>query len=334
MNINAQQFLTIDTHTGGNPTRTVLTGMPELKGNTIQEKMLDMKQNHDYIRKFLVYPPRGHDVMSSTIVLPALKEEADFSVIFAETGGYLPMCGHDTIGTCTALVELGYVEVKEPVTTVVLDTPAGVVEAECKVTDGKVEEVTFVSTDAFHLKTVYVDYKDKKNIKCDIAYGGNFYGIIKAEELGLTLEVSDSEEIVSVAMEIRDAINAEHTVQHPEFPFINKLTHMELYTPGDVTKNAVIVPPGGIDRSPCGTGTCAKVSTLYKEGTLGQDEAFIHESITGSQFKARLLSTREENGVTYNRISITGSAWIMGRHDFYLNENDPLNQGYLLIPEI
>src|SRR5699024_6382118 len=327
MNINTKQFLTIDTHTGGNPTRTVLTGMPELKGNTIQEKMLDMKQNHDHIRKFLVYPPRGHDVMSSTIVLPALKEEADFSVIFAETGGYLPMCGHDTIGTCTALVELGYVEVKEPVTTVVLDTPAGVVEAECKVTDGKVEEVTFVSTDAFHLKTVYVDYKDKKNIKCDIAYGGNFYGIIKAEELGLTLEVSDSEEIVSVAMEIRDAINAEHTVQHPEFPFINKLTHMELYTPGAVTKNAVIVPPGGIDRSPCGTGTRAKVSTVYKDVTLGQDEACIHESITGSQFKARLLSTSEENGVTYNRISITGSVWIMGRHDFYLNENDPLNQG-------
>ncbi len=334
MNINAKQFLTIDTHTGGNPTRTVLTGMPELKGDTIQEKMLDMKENHDHIRKFLVYPPRGHDVMSSTIVLPPLKEEADFSVIFAETGGYLPMCGHDTIGTCTALVELGYVEVKEPYTTVVLDTPAGVVEAECKVTDGKVEAVTFVSTDAFHLKTVYIDYGEQKDIKCDIAYGGNFYGIIKAEDLGLELDVEDSEEIVAVAMEIRDSINAQHTIQHPEFPFINKLTHMELYTPGDVTKNAVIVPPGGIDRSPCGTGTCAKVSTLYKEGALGLDEAFIHESITGSQFKARLLSTRKEEDVTYNRISITGSAWIMGRHDFYLHADDPLNEGYLLIPEI
>ncbi|SOC42918.1 proline racemase family protein [Salinicoccus kekensis] len=334
MNINAKQFLTIDTHTGGNPTRTVLTGMPELKGETIQEKMLDMKENHDHIRKFLVYPPRGHDVMSSTIVLPPLKEEADFSVIFAETGGYLPMCGHDTIGTCTALVELGYVEVTEPYTTVVLDTPAGVVEAECKVADGKVEEVTFASTDAFHLKTVYVDYKDRKDIKCDIAYGGNFYGIIDAADLGLTLDVGASEEIVSVAMALRDAINEQHEIQHPEFPFIDKLTHMELYEPGEVTKNAVIVPPGGIDRSPCGTGTCAKVSTLHKDGMLGPDEEFIHESITGSRFRAKLLSTREEAGISFNRISITGSAWIMGRHDFYYHEDDPLNEGYLLIPEI
>lgn len=334
MKINTKQFLTIDTHTGGNPTRTVLTGMPELKGNTIQEKMLDMKMNHDHIRKFLVYPPRGHDVMSSTIVLPPLTEEADFSVIFAETGGYLPMCGHDTIGTCTALVELGYVEAVEPYTSVVLDTPAGIVEAKCKVSDGKVEEVTFISTDAFHLKTVHVDHKDKKDIQCDIAYGGNFYGIIKADDLGLSLDVAQSEEIVSVAMALRDEINATHEIKHPAFPFINKLTHMELYEPAGVTKNTVIVPPGGLDRSPCGTGTCAKVSTLYKDGALGIDEEFIHESITGSQFKAKLLSTYEKDGISYNRISITGSAWIMGRHDFYLHEDDPLNQGYLLIPEI
>lgn len=109
---------------------------------------------------------------------------------------------------------------------------------------------------------------------------------------------------------------------------------MELYEPAGVTKNTVIVPPGGLDRSPCGTGTCAKVSTLYKDGALGIDEEFIHESITGSQFKAKLLSTYEKDGISYNRISITGSAWIMGRHDFYLHEDDPLNQGYLLIPEI
>lgn len=334
MKINTRQFLTIDTHTGGNPTRTVLTGMPELKGETIQEKMLDMKQNHDHIRKFLVYPPRGHDVMSSTIVLPPLKEEADFSVIFAETGGYLPMCGHDTIGTCTALVELGYVEMVAPYTSVVLDTPAGIVEAKCKVTDGKVEEVTFISTDAFHLKTVYIDYKDNNSIKCDIAYGGNFYGIINAGDLGLSLDVGASEDIVSVATALRDEINAAHNIRHPEFPFIDKLTHMELYEPGEVTRNTVIVPPGGIDRSPCGTGTCAKVSTLYKDRALSIGEEFVHESITGSQFKATLLSTREDAGVFYNRISITGSAWIMGRHDFYYHADDPLDQGYLLIPEI
>lgn len=333
MNLNSKQFITIDTHTGGNPTRTVLSGMPPLKGDTIQEKMLDMKENYDYIRKFLVNPPRGHDVMSGTILLPPIAAGADYSVIFVETGGYLPMCGHDTIGTCTALVELGYVERKEPYTSVVLDTPAGIVEVKCKVVDGEVEEVTFNSTASFHLKTVEVNYQDQ-TVRCDIAYGGNFYGIIRASDLELTLDVSRSEEIVSKAMVIRDIINEEYDIQHPEYEFINKLTHMELYEEGEVTKNTVIVPPGGIDRSPCGTGTCAKVATLYQAKKLNIDDTFIHESITGSQFKARLIDVVEKDGVVYNKVSITGSAWLMARHDFYMHESDSMSDGYLLIPEI
>ncbi|WP_213809570.1 proline racemase family protein [Jeotgalicoccus sp. WY2] len=333
MNLNSKQFITVDTHTGGNPTRTVLAGMPRLKGDTIQKQMLDMKENYDYIRKFLVNPPRGHDVMSGTILLPPIDKQADFSVIFVETGGYLPMCGHDTIGTCTALVELGYVERKEPITSVVLDTPAGIVEAKCKVADGKVTEVTFNSTASFHLKTVEVSYLNKI-IHCDIAYGGNFYGIIKASDLEVTLDVSRSEEIVAKAMEVRDIINSEHEIEHPEYEFINKLTHMELYEEGKVTKNTVIVPPGGIDRSPCGTGTCAKVATLFKKDRMGINDTFIHESITGSQFKAQLLDAQEKDGIIYNQVSITGSAWLMARHDFYMHESDSMNEGYLLIPEI
>lgn len=333
MNLNSKQFITVDTHTGGNPTRTVLAGMPRLKGDTIQKQMLDMKENYDYIRKFLVNPPRGHDVMSGTILLPPIDKQADFSVIFVETGGYLPMCGHDTIGTCTALVELGYVERKEPITSVVLDTPAGIVEAKCKVADGKVTEVTFNSTASFHLKTVEVNYLNKI-IHCDIAYGGNFYGIIKASDLEVTLDVSRSEEIVAKAMEVRDIINSEHEIEHPEYEFINKLTHMELYEEGEVTKNTVIVPPGGIDRSPCGTGTCAKVATLFKKDRMGINDTFIHESITGSQFKAQLLDAQEKDGIIYNQVSITGSAWLMARHDFYMHESDSMNEGYLLIPEI
>ncbi|WP_342388879.1 proline racemase family protein [Salinicoccus bachuensis] len=332
--INSKQFITIDTHTGGNPTRTVVAGMPALKGETIQEKMIDMKENHDHIRKFLVNPPRGHDVMSGTILLPALDPKADFSVIFIETGGYLPMCGHDTIGTCTALVELGYIERQEPVTNVVLDTPAGIVEAECKVVDGKVEAVSFISTDSFHLKTVHVDYDGLEDIRCDIAYGGNFYGIIKASDIGLSLEVGKSEELVMKAMEIRDIINETYEVRHPSYPFIDKLTHMELYEDGDPVKNTVIVPPGGIDRSPCGTGTCAKAATLHHLDRMEVGEGIVHESITGSQFTAKILSEESSGEATYLKVLITGSAWLMGRHDFYMNEDDPLSQGYLLIPEL
>lgn len=196
-----------------------------------------------------------------------------------------------------------------------------------------IEEVTFVSTESFHLKTVDVLFEGR-NVRCDIAYGGNFYGIIRAEDLGLSLDIANSEGIVAAAMELRDVINSEHDVRHPEYPFINKLTHMELYEEGEVVRNTVVVPPGGIDRSPCGTGTCAKVATLYKEGRISENDLFIHESITGSQFKARLISSKEENGITFNKVSITGSAWIMARHDFYMNESDPLQNGYLLIPDI
>ncbi|MFB9861548.1 proline racemase family protein [Salinicoccus siamensis] len=330
----SKQFITIDTHTGGNPTRTVVAGMPELKGETIQEKMLDMKENHDHIRKFLVNPPRGHDVMSGTILLPPLDDAADFSVIFIETGGYLPMCGHDTIGTCTALVELGYVERQEPLTTIVLDTPAGMVEATCTVSDGKVESVSFVSTDSFHLKTVHVDAGGYTDVRCDVAYGGNFYGIIKASDIGVALDVDRSEEIVMKAMAIRDIINDTHEVRHPSFSFINKLTHMELYEEGDPVRNAVVVPPGGIDRSPCGTGTCAKAATLHQAGRMQVGESFIHESITGSKFSAQILSVAAQDGVDYLKVRITGSAWLMARHDFYMDPDDPLSQGYLLIPEI
>src|SRR5699024_94952 len=140
MNQNSKQFVTLDTHTGGNPTRTVLSGMPALAGDTIQEKMLDMKENHDHIRKFLVNPTFTHDVINVTLRLPPLRPEADYSVTFIETGGYHPICCHYTIGKCTALVEMGYVERVELITPVVLDTPAGIVEAECRVADGKVEK--------------------------------------------------------------------------------------------------------------------------------------------------------------------------------------------------
>lgn len=329
-------FSTIDTHTGGNPTRTVISGLPPLKGKTMSEKMLYMEKHYDWIRKFLMNEPRGHGVMSGALLVDPCHPEADIGVIYIETGGYLPMCGHDTIGCCTALVEAGLIEVFEPYTTLKIDTPAGLIEVNIKVEDGKAKEVTFVNVPSFLLKTVTLNVEGIGNVTCDIAYGGNFYGIIDARELGLELKVENATEIVETGIKIRNLINETEEVIHPAYPFINGLTHMEFYTdpvhPEADVKNTVIVPPGGIDRSPCGTGTSAKVATLYKKGQLGMNESFIHESIVGSLFKARVLEVTKVKDIDAVIPEITGAAWLMGMHRFYYNEEDPLKEGFLLIP--
>lgn len=329
-------FSTIDTHTGGNPTRTVISGLPKLKGSTMSEKMLYMQEHYDWIRKFLMNEPRGHDVMSGALLVEPCHPDADVGVIYIETGGYLPMCGHDTIGFCTVLIEAGLIEITEPYTNVNLDTPAGLVKAKIKVVNGKAEEVTFANVPAFLLKSINVDVDDIGEIECDIAYGGNFYGIIDARTLGLELSKENASTIIDKAITIRNTINEFIDVVHPEYPFINGLTHIEFYTdpvhPNADVKNTVVVPPGGIDRSPCGTGTSAKLAVLFSKNEIGVDELFVHESIVGSLFKAKIteLSMVKDSNALISEV--TGSAWIMGMHRFFYNEKDPLKEGFLLIP--
>lgn len=329
-------FSTIDTHTGGNPTRTVISGLPILKGETMSEKMLYMEEHYDDIRKFLMNEPRGHGVMSGALIVDPCHPDADVGVIFIETGGYLPMCGHDTIGCCTALVEAGLIEVKEPYTTLKLDTPAGLIEVRIKVTNGKAEEVTFANVPSFLLKTVTVDVEDIGEVTVDIAYGGNFYGIVQASDVNLELTTNNASAIIDQAIAIRNQINAVEEVVHPEFPFIEGLTHMEFYADPDHpeadVKNTVVVPPGGIDRSPCGTGTSAKVALMHERNELAVDELFVHESIVGSLFKARVLEPTKVKDLEAVIPEVTGSAWLMGMHRFFYNERDPLNEGFLLIP--
>ncbi|WP_040227003.1 proline racemase family protein [Bhargavaea cecembensis] len=329
-------FQTIDTHTGGNPTRTVISGLPPLNGETMSEKMLDMQNRFDWIRKFLMNEPRGHGVMSGALMTDPCHPDADVGVIYIETGGYLPMCGHDTIGFCTALVEAGLIEVKEPFTDIKVDTPAGLVEVRVRVEDGKAKEVTFENVPAFLLKSVGIDVDGIGHVEADIAYGGNFYGIIDARKLGLTLTEDHSAEIISKAIRIRNAINEQEEIVHPQYPFISGLTHIEFFTdpvhPEADVKNTVIVPPGGIDRSPCGTGTSAKLATLHARGEIGENEPFVHESIVGTLFRARVLGTADAGGKEAVLTEVSGSAWIMGMHRFFYNERDPLREGYLLIP--
>lgn len=335
--MNVQRvFTTIDTHTGGNPTRTLISGLPYLKGSTMAEKMLYMEKKYDWIRKFLMNEPRGHAVMSGALLVEPCHPDADIGVIYIETGGYLPMCGHDTIGCCTALIEAGLIDVLEPYTYIKIDTPAGLIEAKINVTDGTAEEVSFINVPSFFLKSIQLYVDGIGEVECDIAYGGNFYGIIDARKINLHLTKENASNIIEKAITIRNAINATEEVIHPEFPFIKGLTHIEFYSdpvhPDANVKNTVVVPPGGIDRSPCGTGTSAKVATMFHKGEIQMNELFIHESIVGSLFKAKVLQTTKVNTTPAVVTEITGSAWIMGMHRFFYQEEDPLKEGYLLIP--
>ncbi|MCZ2260293.1 proline racemase family protein [Sporosarcina sp. G11-34] len=329
-------FSTIDTHTGGNPTRTLISGLPRLIGETMSEKMLYMEKNYDWIRNFLMNEPRGHGVMSGALITDPCHPEADIGIIYIETGGYLPMCGHDTIGACTALVEAGLIEVKEPYTNINLDTPAGLIKVQIKVVNGKAEEVSFANAPSFLLKSIEIEVEGVGHVECDIAYGGNFYGIIDARKLDISLEKENATAIINKAIDIRSAINATEEVVHPEYPFIKGLTHIEFYTdpvnPAADLKNTVVVPPGGIDRSPCGTGTSAKLATMFKNKEIGLDETFVYESIVGTMFKARVLSETKVKELDAVINEVTGSAWVMGMNRFFYNERDPLKEGFLLIP--
>lgn len=329
-------FKTIDTHTGGNPTRTVISGLPKLEGETMSEKMLYMEAHYDWMREFLMNEPRGHSVMSGALLTDPCHPEADIGVIYIETGGYLPMCGHDTIGCCTALVEAGLVEVTEPFTYINVDTPAGLIKVTVKVENGKAKEVTFANAPSFLLKAIDIHVEGIGHVECEIAYGGNFYGIIDARKLGIPLVTENAAEIIDQAITIRKAINESVEVVHPEYPFINGLTHIEFFTdPVDdkaTLKNTVVVPPGGIDRSPCGTGTSAKLATMYHKKEIAMNEEFVYESIVGTLFKARVLEETVVGDLNAVVNEVTGSAWVMGMHTFFYQEKDPLKTGYLLIP--
>lgn len=325
---------TIDTHTGGNPTRTVTSGAPKLYGNTMTEKMVYMSERHDDFRRALMFEPRGHEVMSGCILTEPCDPTADIGVVFIETGGYLPMCGHDTIGVCTALIEGGVFPADKDV--IRLDTPAGLVEAKLDTEDGKVKQVTFTNIPSFlYQKNASLYIEGLGEISLDIAYGGNFYGIVDARPLNLSLMPNNASEIIRLAIKIREAVNADMEIVHPEIEVIRGLTHIEFFadpiSPLAHCRNTVVVPPGGIDRSPCGTGTSAKVATLYAKGELQINEEFVHESIVGSMFYAKVLQETKVGQLSAVVPQISGSAWVTGFHQFVIHANDDLKDGFFLI---
>jgi proline racemase len=328
----------VDSHTEGEPARVVIGGVPPIPGKTMVEKWLWAQKNLDDLRTMLMFEPRGSNIQSGSIITAPANPEADVGVLFIEVSGFLPMCGHMTIATCTVLVETGMVEAKEPVTPIVLDTPAGIVRAEVRVKDGEVQDVTFQNVPAFlYKRDVVVDVPDLGKVKLDIAWGGNFYAILPAERVGLELVPERAKEIVEKGSKIREAVFEQVQIEHPENPAINRCTHVRFIAPPvnpkATAKNAVLYGVEAIDRSPCGTGTSAEIATRYAKGELRLNEEFVSESIIGSLFYGKAIAETKVGSFPAVVPTIRGSAYIMGLQQFVLDPRDPWPRGFYLGPK-
>ncbi|GAA3644463.1 proline racemase family protein [Streptomyces fenghuangensis] len=327
-------FHAVDSHTEGMPTRVITGGIAPVPGATMAERRTYFMRHLDHIRTLLMYEPRGHAAMSGAVLQPPIHPEADWGVIYIEVSGCLPMCGHGTIGVATVLVETGMVPVTEPVTTVRLDTPAGLVTAEVHVHDGAARAVTLRNVPSFAVALgEKIEVPGFGQITYDLAYGGNFYAILPVEELGLPFDRSRKEEILRAGLEVMAAINAAGEPVHPEDPGITGCHHVQLLAPGSDarrSRNAMAIHPGWFDRSPCGTGTSARMAQLHARGELPLHRDFVNESFLGTSFTGRLVDETEVAGRAAVVPTFTGSAWITGTAQFFLDPTDPFPEGFLL----
>ena len=327
-------FHAVDSHTEGMPTRVVTGGVGVIPGATMFERRQHFVEHLDHLRTLLMYEPRGHSAMSGAILQPPTRPDADYGVLFIEVSGCLPMCGHGTIGVATVLVETGMVPVTEPVTKVRLDTPAGLVGVDVEVRDGVARRVTLANVPAYaHALDQRVDVPGFGDVRYDLAYGGNFYAILPIEELGLPFDRAEKQRILDAGLAIMSAINEQAPPQHPENPEIKGCHHVYLAAPGSDAKrsrHAMAIHPGWFDRSPCGTGTCARMAQLHARGELPLDQDFVNESFIGTSFVGRLIGETTVGDLPAVLPTVTGRAWITGTAQYFLDPEDPFPQGFLL----
>lgn len=329
-------FKCIDAHTCGNPVRLVYTGGPALAGENMSEKRQHFLREYDWIRKGLMFEPRGHDMMSGSILYPPHDPENDVAVLFIETSGCLPMCGHGTIGTITIAIEKGLIKPKKP-GFVRMEAPAGLVNIQYHLEDGKVKWVRLTNVPSFLVnEKLEVECPELGLLRVDVSYGGNFYAIVDIQENFKGLEHYPADKLISWARTIRTRLNEKYSFVHPENATINGCSHV-LWTgavidPASTARNAVFYGDKAIDRSPCGTGTSARMAQWYRKGKLKTGDVFVHESIIGSIFKGRIEEELEVNGMPAIRPSIEGWAKIYGYNEISIDrEDDPYAYGFQVI---
>jgi proline racemase len=298
----------------------------------MNERRLYFVEHLDHVRRLLVNEPRGHSAMSGAILQPPTRPDADFGVLYIEVSGCLPMCGHGTIGVATVLVETGMVEVVEPVTSIRLDTPAGLVVANVTVKDGHAESVTLENVPA------YCDRLDETievpglgEVRYSLAFGGNFYAMVDLDDVRLPFDRERKAEILSAGLAIMDAINTSAPPKHPQIDGVDHCHHVEFIAPGSDaahSRHAMAIHPGWFDRSPCGTGTSARMAELHARGELALHHDFVNESFIGSRFTGRLVGETTVGGLPAVLPTITGRAWVTGIGQYMLDPTDPYPAGF------
>ena len=329
-------FHCIDAHTCGNPVRLVADGGPELEGKNMSEKRQHFLKDYDWIRKGLMFEPRGHDMMSGSILYPPHDPQNDFAVLFIETSGCLPMCGHGTIGTITIAMEEGLISPKTP-GVIRMEAPAGLINVEYKMQNEKCKSVKLTNVPAYLDKEgITADCPELGELVIDVSYGGNFYAIVDVQKNFKGLEHYPADKLIAWARELRKNINAKYEFIHPEDPTINGCSHI-LWTGAVLDKtstarNAVFYGDKAIDRSPCGTGTSARMAQWYAKGKMKRGDVFVHESIIGSKFKGAIEEELTVNGKSAIRPGIEGWAKIYGYNTISIDkDDDPYAYGFQVV---
>jgi proline racemase len=335
-----QVICTIDSHTAGEPTRIVTSGLPPIPGQTMAEKLAYANAHLSWALGLLILEPRGHKDMLGAVLVPPCSLEADIGVLYLDNDHYEPMCGHGTIGVTTALLETGMFEMVEPQTRITLDTPAGLVRACAQIKDGRVASVSFENVPAFvYRPDFFLHVPEVGDITVDVVFGGLFFIFVNARQLELELIPANAAQLADLGMRILAVANEEIEFRHPELPHIDRVYNTKFYvepgSDGADSRNVVILGDHMVDRSPCGTGTSAEAALRHAWGQLGVGESFVTESIIGTRFTGQVVAeTQVGSGPdVFPAVvpSVTGRAYITGFNQFVLDPADPFPKGFRLI---
>lgn len=327
----AKLITTIDTHTQGEPTRIVTSGAGIVLGKSMMEKKQWMARYNDSFRKMLMWEPRGHENMFGAIITEPCNSEAHVGVIFMDGEGYLDMCGHGSMGIVTALLETGFLETFEDTREflVCLDTPAGLIRCRAGIDEqGHVKTVTVRNQPSFWIKEVCVDIGLSQPVPVNIAYGGNYFALVNASDLNLDVQYCNIEALKHFGMKIRKEANKQIEIIHPSTGLAGQILLTEIYQSSTPPRNVVVFGDNQIDRSPCGTGTSAKMAFLQHRGRLHVGEAYPYQSIFGTQFTGKIIDIQKMGDITTIIPEITGSAFITGFHQFAADPEDVYKHGF------
>jgi proline racemase len=327
----------VGVHTGGELNEVITGGVLDVPGVTMFDKMNYLRTQGDDLRQFLLNEPRGRVSQCVNLVLPSSNPEADVGFVIMESEYYVPMSGSNTICTVTALLETGMIRMVEPVTRFTLESPAGLVPVVAACAGGKCGSVTFHNVPAFVFALDQtIDVPGLGRVVVDVAYGGMIYALVDATALGYKIVPDEGRDLVELGERIKRAAAVQCPAVHPENPEIHTINQTLFYGPmrqtpgGKRSRNTVVVSPGRLDRSPCGTGTSARLAVLHARGQMAVGESFVHESIIGSEFIGKIEAAVDVGGQGGIRPSITGSAWITAFHQYVLDPSDPFPTGFLL----